>query len=398
MKRKLPFSAVLVLMFISCLITYQITHVSMNLIYSEKLNGYFDNASPYSEKLKEIEEITAEAYVKDIDEDFLVDMISTGFVAGLDDAHSYYIPAEELYGFTDEIVGNMTGIGIRVYRDVDDQSMVIFEVMKNSPAEKAGLLPGDVIYSVDDALYSEIGYEGMYYKIVGEENSSLFLTIKRGNELVSYDITRKHFEAQTVSTKMLESIPDTALVTIYSFDTATSSQFLDAMSELIDGGAKKFIFDLRGNPGGELNSIVTILDYLLPEGPIVRFIDKYGNTEVIESKKSMLNVPMAVIVDSATASAAELFAAALKDYEMATIVGTTTYGKGTMQTTIPLSDGSAVHLSTRFYLPPFSDSYDEIGVIPDIEVTLSEFSASHFYEISEAEDEQLCAAIEALKD
>lgn len=402
MNRKITFSTALVLMLIVALITFLITLTSIGGVYNGYLNQFADPSAnipaSFYHKLANVSQIVSENYVKEVDPSYLQDMLLAGYVAGLGDPHSYYLTAEEFERHYNSIAGNMTGIGIRVFYDPDDYSMSVFEVMANSPAQNAGLLPGDKIYSANSVLYDTVGYEGMYNEIIGVEGTALDLTVKRGDALVDFQIVRTVFEAQTVSYRMLRSDPSVALVTIVSFDVTTSSQFVKAMDKILLGGAKKIIFDVRSNPGGELNSIASILDFLLPEGPIVRFVDKQGNQTQQNSDASGVDLPMAVLVNEHSASAAELFAAALQDYKKAVIVGTVTYGKGTLQSTIPLNDGSAVHLSTNYYLPPFSDSYDEIGVIPDIEVSLSPYSSEHFYKIDETQDEQLMAALDALKN
>ena len=164
-------------------------------------------------------------------------------------------------------------------------------------------------------------------------------------------------------------------------------------------GATRLIFDVRYNPGGNLESITEILDYLLPEGPIIRTVDKDGNTEMISSNAAEFNMPMAVLANESTASAAELFTSALQDYEKAVFVGKTTYGKGSMQSIISLGDGSAVKLTTRMYFPPFSDSYEGIGIVPDVDVDMDPALADKsIYKITDEEDTQLQAAIRWLNE
>ncbi|MBR5680077.1 MAG: hypothetical protein IKX19_05430, partial [Clostridia bacterium] len=184
------------------------------------------------------------------------------------------------------------------------------------------------------------------------------------------------------------------VIRVTGFDAGTPGQFVSAVDNLRAEGCDKLIIDLRYNPGGELNSIVSVLDYILPEGPIVRIMDADGNqVNAYYSDAEELDMPMAVVVNGSTASAAELFTSAVKDYQKATIVGTITYGKGCMQTTVPLSDNSAVSITYRMYNPPFSDNYHGIGVIPDVVVELDEaLSNKNIYKITDEEDNQLAAA------
>ena len=173
---------------------------------------------------------------------------------------------------------------------------------------------------------------------------------------------------------------------------------MNAVETLTAEGCEKLVIDLRYNPGGELSSIVTTLDYILPEGPIIRIFDANGKeVDAYYSESGELDVPMAVLVNENTASAAELFTAAVRDYDKAVIVGTTTYGKGCMQSTIPLSDGGAVTVTNHMYNPPFSDNYHGVGIVPDVEVELDEsLEDKNFYKITDEEDNQLTAAVEAL--
>lgn len=183
------------------------------------------------------------------------------------------------------------------------------------------------------------------------------------------------------------------------FDKGTAEQFKTAVKGLLDGGCDKLVFDMRYNPGGELGAIVDVLDFLLPEGPILRVYDSDGQqVKEYTSDESSVDCPMAVIVNSGTASAAELFTAALRDYGKAQIVGETTYGKGCMQTTVPLSDGGALEVTYRMFKPPYSESYHGMGIVPDVEVEPdSAIANKNIYKISDAEDNQLAAAVATLK-
>ena len=194
-----------------------------------------------------------------------------------------------------------------------------------------------------------------------------------------------------------EADPTIGIIKILSFDLGTPAQFKEACETLIEGGATRFVFDVRYNPGGDLTSICSILDYLLPEGPIVHIVDAQGGEEVINSDASELDLPMCVLVNGNTASAAELFSSALQDYDKAELVGTTTYGKGTMQTIIRLSDNTGLGISYRMYNPPYSENYEGVGVKPDVEIEMDESLANkNIYKITDDEDTQLQKAIEIL--
>ncbi len=396
MNRKIPFGACLVLALIAAIITYQMTVISEEEKYKELMSSITQMPSD-NPKLSEVMYYTENYFVKDVDEEYLSDATIYGYVVGLGDQFSTYYTKEQYAEVTSSLRGNMTGIGIRVFLNSETSEMTVFEVMSGSPAEGAGVLRGDIIDSVNGIPYSELQYEGAYNELVGEADTSVSFSVKRGEEIFDFKVVRTQFEQQTVSYKICESDPAIGYIKIYSFDTATTNQFKNAVEKLLEMGAESLIFDVRNNPGGTLESISQILDYLLPEGPIIRMVSKSKETHELKSDAAELSVPMVVLADSSSASAAELFTSALMDYNKATFIGTKTYGKGTVQTNYPLSDGSALHISTQFYLPPYSDSFDGIGIVPDIEVELSEESQKNFYMLTEAEDEQLSAALDYLK-
>lgn len=399
MNRKIPFSACIVLMLIAALLTYQIVTVSDEVKYNKAMSDF--TVQPLENpKLAEIAKLVDGYYVKDIDNKYLEDSLVYGYVFGLGDLHANYYSVENYREYIESLQGALTGIGVRVtletLEDGVTDRIVIFEVMNNSPAKDAGVLPGDIIYSVEGTLYSELGYDKTVELMLGEEGTELTFEVMRGDSIVEFKIERRYFESQLVSYKTTDANATIGYIRIYQFGTSTISQFKNAVEDLKSKGVTKLIFDVRNNPGGEFVSITSILDYLLPEGEIIITKDKYGNEQVEMSDKNEIDMPMVVLANESTASAGELFTAALMDYNKAIFIGTTTYGKGTVQKTFPLSDGSAVKFSTEYYLPPSRVSYDGEGIKPDIEVTLSEESAKSFYLIDESQDEQLSAAIEYL--
>ncbi len=401
MNRKIPISACLVLILISALLTYQIVTVADQNNYNKIISEFTLHPSD-DPKLDEIKSLVDEYFVHEIDKEYLSSSLAYGYVFGLDDPHATYYTSEQYLEVMSELQGNLTGIGIRVFLhyhpDSDTEEIVIFEVMEGSPAEKAGIKKGDIIYSVDKVLFSELGYTGTVNRVLGEPGTSVTLEVLRGKKVLEFTVERKIFESQLVTYKLLDADESIGYVRIYSFATSTLSQFKKAVESLKTQGAKKLIFDVRNNPGGELETITAILDYLLPEGTIITMTDKNGKKSVYTSDENEIDMPMVVLANSSTASAAELFTAALLDYNKAVFVGTTTYGKGTVQTTFQLSDGSAVKLSTQHYLPPSEISFDGVGIKPseNCEVELTEKELADFYIMSESEDRQLQKAVECL--
>lgn len=396
MKKRFSFGACAVLMLIAAIFTYQITVISQEKKYALALDSVSRIPSD-DPKLAEAKFYVENYFIKEYDEDYVSDATVLGYILGLKDPHSSYYTKEQFAEFQDTANGSATGIGIRIFRNLTTDEMTVYEVIKGSPAEEADIRKGDIISAVNGKNYSELTFEGAYNELLGNEGESVDITLKRGEQYLDVKITRRHFEQQTVSYRLCETDSKIGYIRIHSFDIATTDQFKNAVESLLEMGAVSFIFDVRSNPGGTLDSVSKILDYLLPAGPIIRMVDKNGNSDIIQSDSAELSAPMAVIANSSSASAAELFTSALMDYSKATFIGTKTYGKGTVQSSYKLSDGSGIRISTQYYLPPFSPSFDGIGIEPDIEVELSERSANLYYILPETEDEQLYAAIKYLQ-
>lgn len=401
MKRKLPFSACIILMLITALLTYQIVTVADEAKYN-KIIGEFTFSPSDDPKLSEIKSIVDKNYVNEIDEEYLTTSLIYGYIFGLKDPHATYYTKDQYTEKISNLNRDLTGIGIRVFLQVLDDGatdqIVIFEIMEGSPAEAAGVRAGDIIYSVDGVLYSELGYEETVNRIIGDVGKSITFEVMRNNRVKEFTIERKLFESQLVSYKISDTNAKIGYVRIYEFGTSAVSQFKRAVESLKTQGATKLVFDVRNNPGGELTTITSILDYLLPEGPIITMTDKSGQSTVYDSDKNEVDFPMAVLANGSTASAAELFTASLIDYDKAIFVGNKTYGKGTVQTTYELSDKSAVKISTQHYLPPSGVSFDGIGIYPTdgYDIVLTEEEQKNFYLLEEEEDPQLMAAINYL--
>lgn len=326
--------------------------------------------------------------------------IYNGFLYGLNDPYAVYYTPEELLSFLDETNGSYCGIGAMVSQDRRTGISTIIRVFEGSPAEKAGVLPGDIIFAVGDIEVSGMDLTIMINNYIkGEEDTEVEITVYReeSGEYVDLTVTRKPVDVQTVTGKMLDD--EIGLISVIEFDKVTDAQFKQKIEELNEQGMKKLIVDLRNNPGGELNTVVSMADYILKDGGrILTVADKDGKEDVYKAKDGhSLDIPMAVLVNSISASASEVFTGALKDYEAATVVGTQTYGKGIVQTLFPLSDGSAVKLTTNHYYTPNGHDIHGKGIAPDVEVELNE-EAARMPVIPEEMDNQLQEAITVLKD
>ncbi len=343
-------------------------------------------------------------FIGDLDTDALASGIAAGLSAYSGDKYGAYHDVEELEELMIDYAGEFAGIGVSVLLNTDYYAIEVITVMPNSPALEADLRPGDLIVAVAGEDVAALGYNEAVNRIRGEIGTDVTLTIARGDnyeEAFDVTLTRRLVEEQTVTYETIEMaglVRPIALIRINSFDAKTPEQFADALglgqSERVHG----YIIDVRNNGGGELNSIVSILDMLLPEGPIIRVQYKDGTEEVKTSDAQEFDEPIVVLCNERTASAAELFVAALRDYQKGIIVGETTYGKGTVQSILPLSTGAGLRLSIAMYLPPFGDNFEGVGVTPHIEASLAdEYKNLNLYKVAYENDAQLQAALDLYK-
>ena len=289
------------------------------------------------------------------------------------------------------------GVGITV-TEREDRYLDILEVTKGGPAEGAGVEAGGVIIRVGEQDISEVGIDGATALIKGEEGTDVTMTIRYGEEEREYTMTRAYFEVTVAWGQMLED--NIGMVTIENFDGRCAEETLAAVEQLLDEGAAALIFDVRNNPGGYKHELCEVLDYLLPEGPLFRSEYYDGKVQVDESDADFLDVPMAVLVNSESISAAEFFAAALSEYDAATVVGEQTIGKGYFQQAYKLSDGSAVGLSVGKYTTPNGVSLAGVGITPDVPVEVDEelFWQIYYGNVEWKDDPQVLAAVEVLKN
>ena len=402
MKKKISVGASIVLVLLAALLTFQVTFTVMSVKHREEMTAAYAHLESFN-KLLEVDAMYRNLYVKDLDEDELIDGILAGYVMGSGDRFGAYYPAEEFQTYMDSLNGDMQGIGVNVIWSADYGAIEIINVMPDSPALEAGVEPGDLIVYVGDEMESvaDLGYYGALAKLQGKAGTTAVFTVARGKhyeETVSFSILRGYVTEQTVMYHVYALDSTVGVVKITGFDRATPDQFFHAVQTLLAGGCTRLVVDVRNNPGGELQAICSVLDYLLPSGPVIRTVDRDGNEEVIYySDAKALDVPMAVLVNENTASAGELFCSALQDYDKAVIVGTQTYGKGSMQTIRQLSDGSGLSVTYRYYCPPFSDNYDGVGVAPDVVVEpAGAMLEKNIYKITDEEDNQLQAAVAEL--
>lgn len=353
-----------VLMICSAMITFAVTYFFVNLFYYNRYKNYriISEAEDYIDKYY---------YSDDVDKDKLVNSALSGFVSGLGDKYSRYQDLVETAERDDAHAGVRLGVGISVIPS-DDNHILIVEVNSNTPASKAKLCKDDIIIAVDGKDTAKTGYDESVEMIKnGEENSTIVLTIKRGETISDFTLKREKIEVITVEGRMLEN--NIGYISISSFNEKTPDQFTDNFNRLVREGARSMIFDVRNNGGGLVSAVEKCLDPLLPEGDIAVAVGK-NNTEhvIVKSDADETDISMAVLVNGASASGAELFAASLRDFKDVKLIGKTTYGKGVMQDTFTLSDKSTIVLTVATYKTTRSECYNGIGLIPDYEVDNSD--------------------------
>lgn len=319
------------------------------------------------DKLEELYTYMNLYYYEDIDEEAMPEVFYGALLDSLKDPYSLYYNAEEYQKLMESTSGTYCGIGAGVTQNLETMEVTITKIYKGTPSEEAGLLEGDVILYVDDLEAVTVSADELVQHIRGEEGTAVHMTVYRPSteETLEIDVIRRMVELTSVEGEMLED--GIAYIQIVEFQSKTDEQFEAMVEEFKKQGMKGLIVDVRSNPGGLLSSVVNMLDYLLPEGMLVYIEDKYGNREEYTSDTACLDVPMVVLTNQNSASASEIFAGALKDYEYATLVGTTTYGKGIVQNVIPLEDGDAIKLTIAKYFTPKGNYIHEVGIEPDVE-------------------------------
>lgn len=345
------------------------------------------------EKLSGIQALIQKEYIGEVDEDALQTGICQGYVGALGDPYSAYYDEEQTSALMETTQGEYGGIGVVLTQNLDTGVTTASNVYEDSPAMKAGMKDGDIIYQVEGRDVSGMDLEEISGNIKGEKGTTVEITVLRGEagEEVTLTITRDTIQAETVKTRMLEN--EIGYLAISEFDSVTLEQYKEGLAELKAQGMEGLIVDLRGNPGGNLDTVCEILDLMLPEGLIVYTEDKDGNRQEFTSDEAQeVQVPLAVLVDGNSASASEIYAGAIQDYGIGQIVGTKTYGKGVVQTIYDLKDGTSLKLTVAEYFTPNGRNIDGEGITPDVEV------AYQRDENDPEADNQLDRAVETLQN
>ncbi len=336
-------------------------------------------------------------YYEDIDTEELTNGLYKGLFEGLGDPYSVYYTKEEYDSMMASTSGTYCGIGAVLSQDMKTMQVTVLHVYKDTPADKAGLKDGDTILKVDDIEATSMELSELVTNIRGDKGTKVHLEVYREGEKdkLEYDIERDKVEVPTVEYEMLEN--NVGYIQITEFAEPTEAQFMEAVNALQAQGMQAMIVDLRDNPGGYLSAVTEILDDILPEGITVYTEDKYGKRQNYTSDdEHRIDIPMAVLINENSASAAEIFAGAIKDYDYGTLIGTKSFGKGIVQTVKQLKDGSAIKLTTAKYYTPNGNYIHEVGIEPDVELEY-EYTGDTNEDYDKSQDNQIQKALEILE-
>lgn len=347
-------------------------------------------SSEVSGKLDFLKDVIDLKYLEKTDEKTLEENIYKGLLQGLNDPYSVYYTKDEYDALKEETSGSYCGIGALVSQNADTGVITAINVFKGSPAEKAGMKNGDIIFKVEDKEVTGEDLNNVVAKMKGEKDTKVKINVYRTSEkeYIDLEVTRDKVDVPTVEHKMLDKSKGIGYIQITQFEEVTYDQFKEALDDLKKRGMKSVIFDLRNNPGGLYDTVCEMLDDLLPEGTLVYTKDKDGNKQEKKSDANFLDMPMVVLQNENSASASEIFAGAIQDFGAGKIVGTQSFGKGIVQSIIPLSDGSAVKLTVEKYYTPKGFNIHGKGITPDVKVEISKDGKK---------DNQLQKAIEVIE-
>ena len=333
---------------------------------------------------------------EEVDDETLKGGAIKGYIEALGDPYTEYISKEDMEDYMDDTMGNFVGIGVYMVKDTETNQIMVLSPIKNSPAEKAGIRPGDYIVEVDGNACTGDDFSNISNKIKGEVGSTVKLKIQRDGETLDFEITRENIKVNPVEGEVLEN--NIGYIEFSSFDEGTAEEFKNKFNELKSQGITSLIIDLRNNGGGIVDEALKIAGYAVDKGTTLLYeVDKDGNeTEEKSEVDKIIDMPIVILVNENTASSSEILSGALKDLGKAKIVGTKTYGKGVIQQILTLADGSGLKITTEEYLTPNRTKINKVGIEPDETVELPD-TVENILNVEREEDTQLQKAIEILK-
>mgnify|MGYP004631724103 CR=1 FL=1 len=397
------FYKTVMLVILTAFLTFIFTTIYLTNKYNlsdgkQTISSLFNNSSSddkLTKSLNSIKSLLKKYYLNDIDEEKAINGAIEGYVSALGDKYTEYIPKDEMEEYTQNLMGNYVGIGIYMTKNTKDNTIVVISPIKYSPAEEAGILPGDIITKIDGVEYNGDSMDAAANNIKGEEGSTVKLEIQRGQEIKTFEITRKKITTNPVVAEKLEN--NIGYLEVSSFDENTAENFKAKYEELKSQGITSLVIDLRNNGGGLVEEALKIADYIVPKDKeLLVTVDKDGKEKVEKSKEDILiDMPIVVLVNKNSASSSEILAGALKDLNEATIVGNTTYGKGVIQQLLQLKDGAGLKVTVEEYYTPNRTKINGVGIEPNEKVDLPS-SVENPLAVERKDDTQLQKAIELL--
>lgn len=387
MKKKIELGTVIFIVIVAVVLSSLLTYM-----YLTSLMPSLVAKETFYDRISEVYKTVEKRYVGTSDTDSAMDSLLTGYASGID-KYSTYLNEDEYETYIKQSDGKYSGIGVTVKYDANTGLLKIINVKSNSPANNENIKIGDYILKINGNDVSGMTYEEATSLLKAENGTEISIVVLRGEKEIDKSVTVGEYLTSSIESEIIYG--DVGYVAISEFDNTTADDFKSAIEKLTEKGATSFIFDVRNNTGGSLSAVVSMLDYLLPEGTLVTLTDKEGAVTEYTSDANSFDKKFTVLINNSTYSGGELFAAAIRDFKAGKLIGVTTYGKGYAQELIPLSKG-ALYLSTKLYSPPSGENYEGIGVSPDIEVSLTHEQENRFYELSVEEDTQIKAALSEL--
>ncbi|MBQ2273185.1 MAG: PDZ domain-containing protein [Clostridia bacterium] len=376
-----------------------LTAVATYFYVSGKVDNLSRNQQLYN-KLNKVDELVDKNFILSIDpitgNDTILDCIIEGYLEGLGDEFSYYLDETDYRLSSNITEAEGFGIGIRAAYDKKTGTVLVEYVQNNSPAQESGLRKGDLILSINGNDVTKLGYRNAVSSLFGVENSQVVLTLRRGDETLSVSVRRARFEPFTVRYKLLES--GIGYIYLADFDLSTPAEFSAALEALRLSGARGIVLDLRANGGGSFEAMLSVLDSVMPSGIMCTISDMTDGGTVTShySDEAHMSESIILLQNAATSDVAEVFVSALQDTGTS-VVGTVSRGKGVGQRDIPLSDGTAIHISTYEYITPNGTYFNGQGILPNLSVPLSQISVEDILNLSLSEDTQLSTALQQLR-
>ena len=398
-KKKFKVYKIIMLVVLVAFITFLCTSIGMYQYFSENpiLGKAFTTSSSQNieSTLNKYKSIIDKYYLGEIDQEKMKEGAIKGYIEGLNDPYTEYISKEDMQDYLDDTMGNFVGIGIYMVKNTEENKIQVLAPIKNSPAEKAGILPGDFIIAVDGVTYTGEEMSVASNKIKGEEGSIVKVEILRGKETKTFEIKRETIKVNPVEGKIINK--NIGYIEFSSFDEGTAEEFKTKYEELQKQGIKSLIIDLRNNGGGIVDEALKIADYIVEKDKVILYeVDKNNKEEIKKSENDpIISMPIVVLTNENTASSSEILAGALKDLGKAKIVGTKTYGKGVIQQILSLPDGSGLKVTSQKYLTPNKTEINKVGIEPDEKVELPK-TVENVLLVEEKDDTQLQKAIEML--